>query len=76
MHVKRAWDYILKLTIIKFNGYSEHPGGRHSDHPDRLETEQDYSDGIKTSIEELEQGNAELLEQNKYLQECNTQLQV
>ena len=49
---------------------------RRQERPERMDAEQTDSNGEMLRIEELEQENANLLEQNKELQEHNRGLQV
>ena len=50
--------------------------GHHSDRPDKVESENSDGFGIRRKLDELEQENADLLEQTKSLQEQNRSLQV
>ena len=58
------------------NLYSEFHGGSRGDRSDRMELEQDDEAEMRMRIEELEQGNADMLEQNKDLREQITSLKV
>ena len=57
-------------------GYRECPGGGQGDRPDRMEVGQEDRVGMRVRLDELEQVNAELLEQSRNLREQNTGLQV
>ena len=55
---------------------SEFHGGSRGDRSDRMEMEQNDGAEMWMRMEELEQGNADMLEQNKDLRERITSLQV
>ena len=63
--------YYVHLRI-----YSEFHGGSRGDRSDRMELEQEDGAEMRTRIEELEQANADMLEQNKDLREQITGFQA
>ena len=64
------------MNVITKLNFSESQKGWDCNRADRMEMELDDRDELRTRIEELEQGNADLLEQNKDLQERSINLKV